>query len=150
MKPFGLALGTATALTLLTAGCVVAPEGYYGRDDHSGNANYDPHCDYYTPPWGYPPDYCRYRIWNEPVYYSGIWYGGPIYYRTQSGTNWFWLNGGWRRDEWRGSRPRIDWNRGGNKFWRGNVHRGRDGGAGRGDQRENVAPSGGGRGSPKR
>lgn len=42
MKRFGLALGTATTLTLLTADCVVAPEDYYGRDDHSGNANYDP------------------------------------------------------------------------------------------------------------
>ena len=77
--------------------------------------------DYYEPPWGYPPDYCNYQVWTQPVYASGLWYGGPIYYRSYSGVNWFWLNGGWRRDEWRGSRPgRIDWSR--NRYWSGQIH----------------------------
>src|SRR4051812_20176501 len=77
--------------------------------------------DYYEPPWGYPPDYCNYQTWTQPVYYGGLWYGGPIYCRAFGGVNWFWLNGGWRRDEWRGSRPGyIDWSR--NRYWGGDIH----------------------------
>ena len=68
---------------------------------------YDPYCDYYTPPWGFPLDYCRYQTWNQPVYFGGLWYSGPIYYRAVSGVNWYWLNGSWCRDEWRGARPII-------------------------------------------
>jgi len=86
---------------------------------------YDPYCDYYTPPWGYPLDYCRYQTWNQPVYFGGLWYSGPIYYRQIGGVPWYWLNGGWRRDQWRGSRPSyIDW--GHNHRWNGNRHNWRD------------------------
>jgi len=109
--------------------------GYYDSDPYAGS--YDPYYDaygstyddpyacsyydYYDAPWGYPSDYCNYQTWNEPVYYGGLWYGGPIYYRTYAGANWFWLNGGWRRDEWRGSRPGyIDWGR--NRYWRSELH----------------------------
>ena len=119
----------------LLAGCA-SPAVQYADNDYAGNydndgayANYTDNsasCDYYTPPWGYPADYCRYELWNEPVYYRGVWYSGPIYSRNYGGETWFWLNGDWRRDEWRGPRPRIDWNRGGNVFWQGDVHRGRD------------------------
>src|SRR5258706_5591922 len=91
-------------------------------DPYDGGGYADPYaCDYYDPPWGYPTDYCLYQTWNEPVYYSGLWYSSPIYYRNSLGANWFWLNGGWRRDEWRGSRPgRIDWGR--NMRWSGPVN----------------------------
>ena len=86
---------------------------------------YDPYCDYYTPPWGFPLDYCRYQTWNQPVYFGGLWYSGPIYYRQISGVPWYWLNGRWCRDEWRGARPHnIDWSR--NKYWNGNRHNWRD------------------------
>ena len=94
--------------------------GYGYQDSYS-----DPYaCDYYNPPWGYPPDYCSYQTWNQPVYYGGLWYSGPVYYRNYGGANLFWLNGGWRRDEWRGARPgSIDWGR--NMRWNGPVqHRG--------------------------
>jgi hypothetical protein len=158
---------------LLLAGCA-APAVRYNDDDsasnydsgdrYGNNADYDASCDYYTPPWGYPFDYCRYELWSEPVYYGGVWYSGPIYRRYDVGENWFWLNGDWRRDEWRGPRPRIDWNRGGNVFWQGDIHRGRDGfdrrdrsavrrgddlrgSRGRGfdeDDKNNSTPSGGG------
>src|SRR6266550_7680118 len=89
--------------------------------DGYGDPYADPYaCDYYDPPWGYPPDYCLYQTWNEPVYYGGLWYSGPIYYRNYSGANWFWLNGGWRRDEGRGARPGgIDWGR--NMRWTGQL-----------------------------
>ena len=91
--------------------------------DPASDPYYDPYCDYYTPPWGYPPDYCRYQIWSEPVYVGGIWYGGPIYYGLFWGAPWFWVNGSWWRDEWRGERPNHhDWNRGDHKRWDGEKH----------------------------
>ena len=93
-----------------------APYDQYAADPYAA----DPYaCDYYDPPWGYPPDYCRYQVWYEPVYVGGLWYNGPIYYRNYSGLNWFWLNGGWRRDEWRGPRPNWD-RRYGNQYGYGN------------------------------
>ncbi|HXJ03412.1 MAG TPA: hypothetical protein VNH44_19485 [Micropepsaceae bacterium] len=97
---------------------------YYGAPYDSGYA--DPYaCDYYDPPWGYPPDYCAYQIWQQPIYVGGLWYSGPIYYRSYGGERLFWLNGRWRHDEWRGPRPgRIDWDR--NMRWNGPVHRGGD------------------------
>jgi len=37
-------------------------------DPYDGGGYADPYaCDYYDPPWGYPPDYCLYQTWNEPV-----------------------------------------------------------------------------------
>jgi hypothetical protein len=49
------------------------------------------------------------------VFFDGFWYRGPIYYRWTHGHRVFWLNGGWREDNWRGPRPSgIAWdNRGG-------------------------------------
>jgi hypothetical protein len=98
---------------------------YYGDPyyaDPYDQAYADPYaCDYYDPPWGYPPDYCAYQVWQEPIYVGGIWYSGPIYYRNFGGERLFWLNGGWRHDEWRGARPgRIDWGR--NMRWSGPIH----------------------------
>ena len=85
--------------------------------------------DYYDPPWGYPPDYCDYNVWYQPVYVGGLWYSGPIYYRDFGGDRMFWLNGGWHRDEWRGERPaHIDWSR--NMRWAGGPERGRSFGGG--------------------
>ena len=83
---------------------------YYGATDpYAGDPYYDGtdpaygnSCDYYNPPWGFPTDYCNYQLWYEPVYYGGSWYSGPFYYRNFGGYNQFWLNGGWRRDNWRG------------------------------------------------
>jgi hypothetical protein len=98
----------------------------YYADQYAYEDGYaDPYaCDYYNPPWGYPPDYCAYQVWQEPIYFGGLWYSGPIYYRSFGRERLFWLNGGWRHDEWRGARPsRIDWSR--NMRWNGPVqHRG--------------------------
>ena len=105
-------------------------DGYYSADPSAepyGAQPYDyayadPYaCDYYDPPWGYPPDYCAYQVWEEPIYVAGLWYSGPIYYRSFGGERLFWLNGGWRHDEWYGPRPgRIDWGR--NMRWSGPLH----------------------------
>lgn len=139
MKKRAIAFDAAMALALSVSAC--AGPAYY--DNGYAGADYNPYCDYYSPPWGYPPDYCRYRVWNEPVYYGGVWFNGPIYYRTLGGVNSFWLNGGWRRDEWRGPRPQIDYNRGGNQFWHGEIQRGRQNQPGRDGIRGGGAGAGG-------
>ena len=106
-------------------------------------------CDYYNyydeaPPWGLPPDYCDYPVYFEPVFLDGYWYRGPIYYRWYGGERLFWLNGSWRRDQWRGGRPQIRWeDRGGwgrghdsNRWSGGGDGRGHwSGGGGGGDNR---------------
>ncbi|NIK87229.1 putative membrane protein YgcG [Rhizomicrobium palustre] len=116
MKVFGKAV-FAAMLLMGTAGLTAAPAkaefaiGFsFGYD---GGYFSDP-CDYYdyydvAPPWGLPPDYCEYPVYSEPVYFGGSWYRGPIYYRWYGGDRLYWLNGGWRRDEWRGARPSIRW-----------------------------------------
>jgi len=95
-------------------------------------------CDYYDyydrpPPWGLPPDYCEYPVYFEPIYVGGSWYRGPVYYRWYGGDRMFWINGRWRRDEWRGPRPQIRWtDRGG---WHARGGWGNNGWGGRGDFR---------------
>ena len=110
-----------------------------------GYESFSDPCDYYdyydeAPPWGLPPDYCDYPVNFDPVYFDGYWYRGPIYYRYYHGDRLFWLNGGWRHDGWRGSRPDIrwqdrggwgrgdNWNRGGHN-WSGGGDRGGRGGS---------------------
>lgn len=68
--------------------------------------------DYYdiAPPWGLPPDYCDYPVYFGSVFWDGLWYRGPIYYRWYGGERLYWLNGGWHRDSWRGGRPpQVRW-----------------------------------------
>lgn len=85
---------------------------------------YDDPCAYYDyydapPPWGLPPGYCGYQVYYDPVFWGGSWYRGPIYYRSYGGHRQYWLNGGWRHDEWRGRRPaHIEWRSGGHDAWR--------------------------------
>lgn len=155
-------MGTAFALPAV-AQTADPYGGYYGADPYGpppppdygpppaygyDPAYVDPYAvceayDYYNPPWGYPPDYCNYNVWYEPVYFGGLWYSGPIYYRDFGGERMFWLNGDWHRDEWRGSRPaHIDWGHNmrwtggpmhGRSFAGGNMFRGNYGGIARGN-----------------
>jgi hypothetical protein len=60
----------------------------------------------YCDDWGCPDEYWDMPVYYGPVYYRGGWYQGPVYYRDYGGTRWYWIRGGWRRDEWRGPRPR--------------------------------------------
>lgn len=100
------------------------PPPAYGYEPAYGDPYACDAYDYYDPPWGYPPDYCNYNVWYEPVYVGGLWYSGPVYYRDFGGERMFWLNGGWHHDEWRGARPaHIDWGR--NMRWAGSPMRGR-------------------------
>lgn len=81
--------------------------------------------DYYAPPWGYPPDHCRYEIWDQPVYAGGVWYNGPIYWRLDNGVRVFWINGGWRPHGWNAPPPRFIWGRKGFVVWHGPSHFGK-------------------------
>ena len=108
-------IGKAVLSALLLAGAAPARADVAIGFSFGGDGGYlsDP-CDYYDyydapPPWGMPADYCDYPVYSEPVYYGGTWYRGPIYYRWYGGNRLFWLNGGWRHDEWRGARPSIRW-----------------------------------------
>src|ERR1043166_3765028 len=60
----------------------------------------------YCDRWGCPDDYWDFPVYYGPVYWGGEWYRGPVYYREYRGEYWYWIHGGWRRDEWRGPRPR--------------------------------------------
>jgi hypothetical protein len=60
----------------------------------------------YCDRWGCPSDYWGYPVYYGPVYFDGSWYQGPVYYRRTGGVYWYWVHGGWHRDEWRGPRPR--------------------------------------------
>jgi hypothetical protein len=69
----------------------------------------------YCDSWGCPEDYWGYPVYYGPVYWGGRWYDGPLYYRYDGGYYWYWVHGGWHRDEWRGPRP---------SWWRGNYRYG--------------------------
>jgi hypothetical protein len=66
----------------------------------------------YCDEWGCPDAYWDMPVYYGPVYYGGRWFQGPIYYRDYGGNRWYWVRGGWRRDEWRGPRP---------NWWKGNY-----------------------------
>ena len=101
--------------------------GYYGPDydDAYGPSYYGNSCDYYDyynvpPPWGLPPGYCGYQVYYGPVYWGDTWYRGPIYYRGDGDDRLYWLNGGWRHNEWHHNyRPNIEWRDRGYGHWRG-------------------------------
>ncbi|MDE2133731.1 MAG: hypothetical protein KGM97_08855 [Alphaproteobacteria bacterium] len=118
MRNFGkvamsaLMLAGASMLTATPASAQVDVGISFGYGP--GFVPYSDPCAYYDyydepPPWGLPPDYCDYPVYFEPVFWGGEWYRGPIYSRWYGGERLFWLNGGWRHDEWRGSRPEIRW-----------------------------------------
>jgi hypothetical protein len=66
----------------------------------------------YCDDYGCPDAYWDMPVYYGPVYYGGRWFQGPIYYRDFGGSRWYWVRGGWRRDEWRGPRP---------AWWKGNY-----------------------------
>ncbi len=77
-----------------------------------GAVAYDYDSGGYCDQYGCPDEYWDMPVYYGPVFYDGSWYQGPTYYRDYGGARWFWVHGGWRRDEWRGPRP---------KWWRGDY-----------------------------
>lgn len=55
--------------------------------------------------WGCPGDYWGYPVFYGPVFFDGGWFNGPVYYRVVDGDYWYWVHGGWHRDEWHGPHP---------------------------------------------
>src|ERR1043166_9137285 len=39
----------------------------YAADPYGSDPYACSYYDYYEPPWGYPPDYCNYQVWTQPV-----------------------------------------------------------------------------------
>ena len=83
---------------------VIGVPGAVMIDNDSGG-----YCDNY----GCPDGYWDQPVWYGPVYFGGAWYQGPVYYRDIGGEHWYWIHGGWHRDEWRGPRP---------GWWRADYH----------------------------
>jgi hypothetical protein len=54
---------------------------------------------------GCPDEYWGLPVYYGPVFAEGRWFNGPVYYRDYGGARWFWVHGGWHRDEWRGPHP---------------------------------------------
>jgi hypothetical protein len=54
---------------------------------------------------GCPDRFWRYRIYYGPVFFHGQWYRGPVYVKDDNGRHYFWVRGGWHRDEWQAQRP---------------------------------------------
>src|SRR6185312_2315764 len=55
----------------------------------------------------YGPGYTAYddEYYYEPIYIGGAWYHGPYRWHMRHGERMFFVDGRWRRDEWRGVRP---------------------------------------------
>ncbi|HEY1630364.1 MAG TPA: hypothetical protein VGF56_03575 [Rhizomicrobium sp.] len=98
--------GSSAAQARVDFGISFNVPGAVGLDNDSGG-----YCD----EWGCPDEYWDYPVFYGPVYYGGRWFNGPAYYRDYGGERWFWVHGGWRRDEWRGARP---------NWWRNNYRYG--------------------------
>jgi hypothetical protein len=115
---------TAAAVAIASGAlCVSAPAQAADIFDRWGNlrisigvpgaVGYDYNSGGYCDNYGCPDGYWDQPVWYGPVYYGGAWYQGPVYYRDIGGEHWYWIHGGWRRDEWRGPRP---------GWWRADYH----------------------------
>jgi hypothetical protein len=76
----------------------------------------------------YGPGYVAYDddYYYDPIFVGGAWYHGPYRWRMHGGEREFFVNGGWRRNEWRGHAmpDRIEFRNG------GSFHDGRNEGFG--------------------
>ena len=99
-------VGAGTAQAGVSFGISIGIPNAIGFDYESGG-----YCDR----WGCPDEYWDLPVYYGPVFFDGAWYEGPLYYRNYGGERWYWVRGGWRRDEWRGPRPR---------WWKGNYRYG--------------------------
>ena len=91
--------GAAFAATPASAqqfGLGIGPNGGISFSYDSGG-----YCDQ----WGCPDAFWDMPVYYGPVFFSGQWYDGPVYYRDWRGEREYWIHGQWRRDEWRGPRP---------------------------------------------
>lgn len=107
MKAF-LKLTTAAAALLGSVALMGGPASAaeWGVDVGGGPVvGFDVHTGGYCDHWGCPGHYWAYPIYYGPVFYDGEWFRGPAYTRVVDGEHWYWIHGGWHRDQWEGSRP---------------------------------------------
>jgi hypothetical protein len=115
MKSFFLCAALFAGTMLVTA----TPVAAQGEDDGvsfgvSDDLNSLDACDYYkyyetAPPWGMPDRYCDDLVAFDPVYYDGVWYQGPIFYRWKHGHKMHWLKGDWREETKQAPPSTIVW-----------------------------------------
>jgi hypothetical protein len=138
--------------TLLVAVMAMAGVGSAGaqdfgrRDNGPGNATgYSRATGGFCDSRGCPNLFWTYKIYYGPVYYRGTWFRGPVYVKDDRGRHYFWVAGGWHRDEWHAERPRWARNAGfgpalSRNYYEGREFRDRDerraDNYGRGDQRD--------------
>jgi hypothetical protein len=101
------------SLALLLAGLTIAAGGMsaaqdYGRRDGGPRdaMRYSRATGGYCDSRGCPDRFWQYRVYYGPVYYHGTWFRGPVYVKDDRGRHYFWVAGGWHRDEWHADRPR--------------------------------------------
>jgi len=77
------------------------------------------------PPVVVAPEYVPYdaEFYYDPIYIDGAWYHGPYRWRMVDGVRVFWVDGGWRRNEWHGAIPGSLMFRNGG-YWRGGRYEG--------------------------
>jgi hypothetical protein len=115
-SPFkALAVAATMAGAAMFAAAPAKADGFGISFGPGGGISFSVSSGGYCDQWGCPDDYWGYPVYYGPVYYGGRWYNGPLYYRYYGGNYWYWVHGGWRRDEWRGARPH---------WWRGNYRYG--------------------------
>jgi hypothetical protein len=57
------------------------------------------------------------------IFYDGGWWRGPFRHRHWRGHDWYWVNNGWHRNEWRGRVPHnVSFRNGG--YYRGGRYGG--------------------------
>jgi hypothetical protein len=73
------------------------PAVWYGPPGRCGVFRYDN-----ARPFGPHWRNCGYLVSHGPIFIDGRWRQGPFYYSYRYGERWYWWQGAWRRDEWRG------------------------------------------------
>ena len=106
-----LKITTAAAALLGSVVLCGPPASATDVDVGVGPIGFDIHTGGYCDRWGCPQHFWKYPIFYGPVYYEDAWYRGPVYYRVEDGVHWYWIHGGWHRNQWEGPRPewaRVD------------------------------------------
>ncbi len=117
------AVSPASAGVGVSIGIGLGGPGYYGAaplDWRCQNPNFRFRYPAYCAQWS-PYDYGPYfndafvgDLYYGPVFVGGAWYHGPYRWRSVGSEREFFVNGSWRRNEWRREVPRsIEFHNGG-------------------------------------
>lgn len=109
-----LIAGVTTLAAPASAGVAVGigvgvgyPGYYYGAPRYRYYRYCDPYSPYFDPYYCDDPYYDAYYgpAFANIIYFDGGWWRGPFRHRYWHGHDWYWVNNGWHRNEWRGRIP---------------------------------------------